>query len=71
MKHVFYVIYILFYTGAVFAAGMYLGQMLERIWAARERESRAASSSSNEALRVQPNTGIPISDHEVAMSGKR
>lgn len=68
MKHVFYVIYILFYTGAVFVAGMFLGQMLERAWAAREKAARAAS---NETLRPQPNGGVPIADHKVAMSSKQ
>ena len=78
MKHVFYVVYILFYTGAVFAAGMFLGQMLERTWAAREKTARPASAEpvsaqpvSNEALRAQPNTGIPISDHKMAISRKQ
>ncbi len=68
MKHIFYVIYILCYTGAVFVAGMFLGQMLERAWSARERVAR---STAPEALRAQPSGGIPISDSKVAMSGKQ
>ncbi len=43
MKHVFYVIYVLFYTGAIFVTGLFVGQLLERSWVAR-RESRLASS---------------------------
>ena len=45
MKHVFYVIYVLFYTGAVFVTGLFVGQLLERAWAARRGEGHAVSPS--------------------------
>ena len=74
MKHVFYVVYILFYTGAVFVAGMFVGQILERAWAAREKTARSTSSASDGLLSetpVQPQSGIPMTEHKVAVSGKR
>jgi hypothetical protein len=70
MKHVFYVVYILFYTGAVFVAGMFVGQMMERVWAARERAAKSSSSLLSEAS-GQPQSSIPIAEHKVAVSGKR
>ena len=45
MKSVFYVIYILFYTGAVFVTGLFVGQMLERSWALRRKRQEASESS--------------------------
>ncbi len=74
MKHLFYVVYILFYTGAVFVAGMFVGQMLERAWAAKERAARSASPASGGLFPegpVQSQSGIPIGEHKVAVSGKR
>jgi len=74
MKHVFYVVYILFYTGAVFVAGMFVGQMLERAWVAREKADRSASPVSGGLLSetsAQSQTGITMTEHKVAVSGKR
>jgi hypothetical protein len=74
MKHVFYVVYILFYTGAVFVAGMFVGQMLERAWAARERAAKSSSPAAGGVLSetpAQPQAGIPMAEHKVAVSGKR
>jgi NADH:ubiquinone oxidoreductase subunit 6 (subunit J) len=74
MKHVFYVVYILFYTGAVFVAGMFVGQMLERAWAVREKAARSASSTSSGLLSetpVQSQSSIPLTEHKIAVSGKR
>ena len=70
MKHIFYVIYILFYTGAVFVAGMFVGQMLERVWAARERAAQSALDRSPGAP-VESQSSIPIGEHNVVVSGKR
>jgi len=52
MKHVFYVIYVLFYTGAVFITGLFVGQMLERSWEARR--SARQGSSHDERTELQP-----------------
>ena len=74
MKHVFYVVYILFYTGAVFVAGMFVGQMLERAWAVREKTTRSTSSASGGLLSetpVQSQSSIPMTEQKVAVSGKR
>lgn len=68
MKHLFYVIYIAFYTGAVFMAGMFLGQMLERAWAVREK---AARSRADETMRVEAGAGISVHEHKTAVSGKQ
>ncbi|MCI0527614.1 MAG: hypothetical protein L0Y56_09250 [Nitrospira sp.] len=70
MKHVFYVVYILFYTGAVFVAGMFVGQMLERAWAARERAANSSSPLLSETS-AQPQPSIPMAEHKVAVTGKR
>ncbi|MGH7275235.1 MAG: hypothetical protein ACREIQ_12365 [Nitrospiria bacterium] len=70
MKHIFYVVYILFYTGAVFVAGMFVGQMLERVWAARERAAQSSLDRSSE-VPVQSQSSIPIGEHNVVVSGKR
>lgn len=45
MKHIFYVIYVLFYTGAVFITGLFVGQMLERSWAARRSSGQSLGSA--------------------------
>ena len=74
MKHVFYVVYILFYTGAVFVAGMFVGQMLERVWATRERAAKSSSPVSSGVLSetaAQSQAGIPMAEHKVVVSGKR
>jgi hypothetical protein len=74
MKHVFYVVYILFYTGAVFVAGMFVGQMLERAWAAREKTVRSISHASGGLLSENPvpsQPSIPMTEQKVAVSGKR
>jgi hypothetical protein len=70
MKHIFYVVYILFYTGAVFVAGMFVGQLLERAWASREKTARSTSNRFSEAP-GQSKAGIPVSEQKVAVSSKR
>lgn len=54
MKHVFYVIYVLFYTGAVFVTGLFVGQLLERSWTVR----RGASSATAEAESAEMAHGV-------------
>jgi hypothetical protein len=71
MKHIFYVVYILFYTGAVFVAGMFVGQMLERAWAARERAARSASGGLLSEASAQSQAGISMTEHKVSVSSKR
>jgi hypothetical protein len=46
MKHFFYAVYVLFYTGAVLMAGVFVGQFLER---RRLRQERAVSGGATEA----------------------
>lgn len=62
MKHFFYAVYVLFYTGAVLVAGMFVGQFLERARAAREKTSEATVGS---------RPGVAIGDRKVAMMRKR
>ena len=50
MKHVFYVIYVLFYTGAVFVTGLFVGQMLERSWSTRRNRLDEMPPSSAAAI---------------------
>jgi hypothetical protein len=66
MKHLFYVLYVLIYTGAVFVCGMFVGQLFERSWARREQETRA------KAIAEHPDPiGVSMRDTHVAMTGKR
>lgn len=41
MKHLFYAFYVSFYAGAMFVAGLFFGQFMERRWALKEREAAA------------------------------
>lgn len=66
MKHLFYVLYVLIYTGAVFVCGMFIGQFFERSWARKEQDARAKAVSKN----TEP-IGVQIPETNVAMSGKR
>lgn len=46
MKHVFYALYVSFYAGSMFLAGLLFGQFMERRWANRERaEAEAAADT--------------------------
>lgn len=67
MKHVFYVIYVLFYTGAVFVTGLFIGQMLERSWEARRSSSQKVSRAEREDL----TRGAVVSQRESSSVGKR
>jgi hypothetical protein len=67
MKHVFYVIYVLFYTGAVFITGLFVGQMLERTWEAR-RNSRQRIAGDEREERVR---GTVVGQQESPAVGKR
>lgn len=41
MKHLFYAFYVSFYAAAMFVAGLFFGQFMERRWTARERAESA------------------------------
>jgi hypothetical protein len=41
VKHLFYAFYVSFYAGAMFVAGLFAGQFMERRWAVKEREQGA------------------------------
>ncbi len=65
MKHLFYVLYVFIYTGAVFVCGMFVGQFIERSWARREQEARA------KAVAKHPDEiGIGAHDANAAMTAK-
>ena len=44
MKHLFYAFYVMFYASAMFVAGLFFGQFMERRWAARDRADARATS---------------------------
>lgn len=44
MKHFFYAVYVLFYSGAVLMAGVFVGQFLERRRLRQERMARASAT---------------------------
>ncbi|HEX9756325.1 MAG TPA: hypothetical protein VGB26_00835 [Nitrospiria bacterium] len=66
MKHLFYVLYVLIYTGAVFVCGMFVGQFFERSWARREQEARVKSLNEHEET-----MGVQIPETNVAMTRER
>jgi NADH:ubiquinone oxidoreductase subunit 6 (subunit J) len=67
MKHVFYVIYVLFYTGAVFVTGLFVGQLLERSWEARRNSSQKISGAERENVAL----GTVVGQRENPATGKR
>jgi NADH:ubiquinone oxidoreductase subunit 6 (subunit J) len=67
MKHVFYVIYVLFYTGAVFITGLFVGQMLERSWEARRNSRQGSNRDERKALQ----SGSVASQRENAAVSKQ
>ncbi len=60
VKHFFYAVYVLFYTGAVFMAGIFIGQMLYRSRTSRKTPSSelaawpTGSSTNGEARLGEP-----------------
>lgn len=66
MKHFFYAVYVLFYTGAVFMAGMFVGQMIEKARIAREKASLSAVSESPRGSK----TVVNINHRKVSATGK-
>jgi len=67
MKHFFYAVYILFYTGAVFLGGMFIGQFLERARKAAQRRKAVSRPSTTEEM--TPPAGYR--DPKVAVMRKR
>lgn len=66
MRHFFYAVYVFFYTGAVFMAGMFVGQMIEKARAARVK---ASLSTAQESLRG-PKAVVNISHRKASATGK-
>lgn len=64
MKHLFYAFYVSFYAGAMFVAGVFAGQFMERRWAVREREQAA------EADRRATQDGLILDNAPVALSNQ-
>ncbi|MBI3611169.1 MAG: hypothetical protein HY204_10780 [Nitrospirae bacterium] len=67
MKHFFYAVYILFYTGAVFMAGLFIGQMLYRSRVSRQKQSEMAAWPS----RTGSNGEVGIGEPKPAVTGRR
>ena len=66
MKHFFYAVYVLFYTGAVFMAGIFIGQMIYRSRASRVKQAKMAAMSG----RTGSNGEVEMRESGVAVSGK-
>lgn len=64
MKHLFYAFYVSFYAGAMFVAGLFAGQFMERRWAVKEREQTA------EAARRADDPGLVLDKAPVALSNQ-
>ena len=67
VKHFFYAVYVLFYTGAVFMAGIFIGQMLYRSRASRRKQTEVAAWSGRTGSNGEVEIGQPMAD----VSGKR
>jgi hypothetical protein len=67
MKHFFYAVYVLFYTGAVFMAGVFIGQMLYRSRVTRQRRSGMTAWPSESGSNGQ----VGIHEPNVAATGRR
>jgi hypothetical protein len=67
MKHFFYAVYVLFYTGAVFMAGVFIGQMLYRSRVSRQRRSEKRAWSSDS----ESNGKVGVGEPKVAVTGRR
>lgn len=65
MKHLFYAFYVSFYAGAMFVAGLFAGQFMERRWAAREEEEMEAA----EAARSVAADPLALDEAPIALSG--
>ena len=63
MKHLFYAFYVSFYAGAMFVAGLFVGQFMERRWAAREE------TEAGEAARSVAADPLALDEAPVALSG--
>ncbi|HUK55695.1 MAG TPA: hypothetical protein VLY20_03450 [Nitrospiria bacterium] len=67
MKHFFYAVYVLFYTGAVFMAGIFVGQMLYRSRVSRQKRSESTAWPSSEGSNGE--VGMP--DPKAAVTARR
>jgi hypothetical protein len=66
MKHFFYAVYVLFYTGAVFLGGMFVGQFLERARKAAIRRREAAAGGVSAGA-----SAVGMRDRKVTVMRKR
>lgn len=67
MKHLFYAFYVSFYAGAMFVAGLFFGQFMERRWALKEREgaAKAERRDVDEVLVLDRKAPVPLSNHSI------
>jgi hypothetical protein len=63
VKHLFYAFYVSFYAGAMFVAGLFVGQFMERRWAAHEE------TEATEAARSVAADPLALDEAPVALSG--
>lgn len=68
MKHLFYAFYVSFYAAAMFLAGLFFGQFMERRWAAREREE--ADEKARAAVDGRQSLPESLGDAPVALSNR-
>ena len=64
MKHLFYAFYVSFYAGAMFVAGLFFGQFMERRWAAREHAEAAS------AVEDAPAERLVLDEAPIALSNR-
>lgn len=67
MKHFFYAVYVLFYSGAVLMAGVFVGQFLERRRLRDERKAGNAGADLYSPARAEGSTG----DRKIAVVSRR
>jgi hypothetical protein len=65
MKHLFYVFYVLTFSGVVFVTGMFIGQLLERFWSRREEKAKLEATD----IQMDP-IGVSLRDATVVKTEK-
>jgi hypothetical protein len=63
VKHLFYAFYVSFYAGAMFVAGLFFGQFMERRWAAKEREAAERERQAVDEALVLDDAPVVLSNH--------
>lgn len=67
MKHFFYAVYVLFYSGAVFMAGIFIGQMVYRARISRRQKAEKVAWATTR----KSNGEVGLGEPNMAMESRR